>query len=184
MIIYLPIYLHKNIGLAWSQISIILIIMLLPYLSSVKLGKLADSKYGEKELMMIGFVIASITTAGTNYIRYSSMDRANNLELAKSVMINAKQATQRDPTSTVSSFSWNFRACLTSAYTLPVSITLSCSDTESGCFSTKYCLDNSNTCSPTLAYNPVSKPSITTAGVNYIRYFSIDSDNNDLWWRG
>jgi len=64
MVVYSPIYLHNTIGFSWSEIGIILTIMLLPFtLIQYPLGKIADKKYGEKELMAIGFVIMAISTA-------------------------------------------------------------------------------------------------------------------------
>lgn len=63
MVVYSPIYLHKYVGFSWDEIGIILVVMLLPFaLIQYPLGKLADKKYGEKEMMVIGFIILGITT--------------------------------------------------------------------------------------------------------------------------
>ena len=63
MTIYCPIYLHQTIGFSWGEIGIILTIMLIPFvIIQYPLGKLADGKYGEKEIMMIGFVIMGLST--------------------------------------------------------------------------------------------------------------------------
>lgn len=63
MTIYTPIYLNKVIGFSWSEIGIILTIMLIPFvLVQTPLGKLADSKLGEKEIMAIGYIIMGIST--------------------------------------------------------------------------------------------------------------------------
>lgn len=63
MTIYIPIYLHNTIGFNWSEISVIFTIMLIPFiLIELPLGKLADKKWGEKEMLAIGFVIMGITT--------------------------------------------------------------------------------------------------------------------------
>lgn len=63
MVVYSPIYLHSVIGLNWFEIGIILTIMLIPFpILQWPLGRLADNKYGEKEIMTIGFVIMGITT--------------------------------------------------------------------------------------------------------------------------
>lgn len=63
MVVYSPIYLHKTIGFDWDEIGIILTIMLLPFvLIQYPLGKVADQKYGEKEIMAIGFTIMGIAT--------------------------------------------------------------------------------------------------------------------------
>lgn len=63
MVIYTPIYLHEKIGFAWSEIGIIFMIMLLPFVFvEYPLGKLADKIMGEKELLILGFVIMSVST--------------------------------------------------------------------------------------------------------------------------
>ena len=63
MVIYSPIYLNKIIGLNWSEIGIVLTIMLLPFpIVEWPLGKLADKKYGEKEIMIIGLALLGLST--------------------------------------------------------------------------------------------------------------------------
>ncbi|HEY9583786.1 MAG TPA: MFS transporter [Candidatus Paceibacterota bacterium] len=63
MAIYTPLYLHSNLGFSWSEIGIIFTIMLLPFvLIEWPLGKLADKKWGEKEILAIGFIIMAIST--------------------------------------------------------------------------------------------------------------------------
>jgi MFS family permease len=60
MTIYMPIYLHTRIGFAWFEIGIIFSIMLLPFLIfEWPAGVLADRKYGEKEIMSLGFTITA-----------------------------------------------------------------------------------------------------------------------------
>lgn len=70
MIIYTPIYLHTQIGLPMSQIlGIIMPIALLPFIIfPYFLGNLADKKYGEKEMLFIGFLIIIISTAALSFI--------------------------------------------------------------------------------------------------------------------
>ncbi len=64
MVVYTPMYLHEYIKFDWSEISVIFTIMLIPFvLVQFPLGKLADKKWGEKELLAIGFTIIGITTA-------------------------------------------------------------------------------------------------------------------------
>lgn len=63
MVIYIPLYLHEHIGLPFSQIGIILTIMLSAYvILEYPLGRLADSTYGEVELLTGGFLIIGVTT--------------------------------------------------------------------------------------------------------------------------
>lgn len=69
MVIYSPIYLNKNIGFGWDEIAIILTIMLIPFpLIQYPLGKVADKKFGEKEIMAIGFAIMGISTIALAFI--------------------------------------------------------------------------------------------------------------------
>jgi MFS family permease len=63
MTIYTPIYLHTNLGLSWSAIGIIFSVMLLPFVFvQFPAGRLADSRFGEKEMLVIGFVFMILST--------------------------------------------------------------------------------------------------------------------------
>ncbi|MFH1170229.1 MAG: MFS transporter [Candidatus Vogelbacteria bacterium] len=63
MVIYLPLHLVQTIGFSWQNIGLIFTIMLLPFvLIEYLLGWLADRKFGEKEILSIGLVIAAIFT--------------------------------------------------------------------------------------------------------------------------
>lgn len=63
MIIYTPIYLHDVIGFNLGEIGIIIGIALIPFLLlEMFLGKLADTKYGEKEILTAGLIIAGLST--------------------------------------------------------------------------------------------------------------------------
>jgi MFS family permease len=63
MVVYMPIYLHEQMGFAWSDIGLIFAIMLLPFvLFEIPVGRLADKVMGEKEIMIAGFAIMSIFT--------------------------------------------------------------------------------------------------------------------------
>ncbi len=64
MVIYTPLYLYKYIGFTWSEIGMILTVMLVPFvLFEIPMGRLADTKIGEKKIMMFGFLIMSTATA-------------------------------------------------------------------------------------------------------------------------
>ncbi len=68
MIIYTPIYLHNHIGLDWSVIGLIFIIMLSPFvILDYPLGRLADNKWGEKEMLIIGIFITAIATGAITF---------------------------------------------------------------------------------------------------------------------
>lgn len=75
MVIYTPIYLNKNMGIEMSDIlSIIIPIALIPFIIfEVGLGKLADVKLGEKEILTAGFILMALSTAGLSFIITSSV---------------------------------------------------------------------------------------------------------------
>lgn len=69
MVVYTPVYLSQQIGLPWSSIGLIFMIMLSPFvLFQIPLGRLADKKYGEKEMMILGFVVIAIFTGVLSFI--------------------------------------------------------------------------------------------------------------------
>ena len=62
MTIYVPIYLKWHIGFSWQEIGLLISIALLPFLLfQYPLGRLADKKLGEKEILILGFLVTSIT---------------------------------------------------------------------------------------------------------------------------
>ncbi len=75
MVIYTPIYLNTQIGIPMSDIlSIIIPIALLPFvLFQIVLGKIADNKLGEKEILVAGFVLIVISTVILSFITTSSV---------------------------------------------------------------------------------------------------------------
>ncbi len=63
MVIYLPLLLTKELSISWEQTGFIFAIMLLPFmLFQYPAGYLADTRLGEKELLIGGFIIAGIAT--------------------------------------------------------------------------------------------------------------------------
>jgi MFS family permease len=73
-IIYIPLYLASEIGLHWDKIGTILGLGLLAYVVfEWPLGWLADTRWGEKELMASGFLILSVTLAGVSFMTTTSI---------------------------------------------------------------------------------------------------------------
>lgn len=63
MIVYTPLYLISIRGFSYASLGIVFSIMLLPFiLLQLPLGIMADKRYGEKEIMGIGFVVMSLST--------------------------------------------------------------------------------------------------------------------------
>jgi MFS family permease len=74
MTIYTPLYLHKYFDFSWTQIGIIFSIMLLPFvLVQFPVGRLADKKWGEKEMLSLGFLTIAISTGVITFINSESM---------------------------------------------------------------------------------------------------------------
>lgn len=74
MVIYSPIYLHQHIGFGWHDIGLILSVGLIPFvLFEAFLGRLADTKFGEKEFLIAGTVIMGISTAVISFITSSDI---------------------------------------------------------------------------------------------------------------
>lgn len=58
MTIFVPIYLHSNLGFSWAELGIIFTVMLLPFvLLQWPAGEAADRWWGEKEIMTFGFFL-------------------------------------------------------------------------------------------------------------------------------
>ncbi len=63
MVIYTPVYLHTEIGIPWDSIGTMFSIMLFAFvLTQIPLGKLADKLLGEKELLLVGFIVMGAST--------------------------------------------------------------------------------------------------------------------------
>lgn len=59
--IYIPLYLHNHMGIPWSIIGTIFALSMVPFiLLQVPIGILADRKYGEKEFIIGGLLIAGL----------------------------------------------------------------------------------------------------------------------------
>ncbi|PKM89271.1 hypothetical protein CVU83_00410 [Candidatus Falkowbacteria bacterium HGW-Falkowbacteria-2] len=60
-VVYIPIYLHQNLGFSWAVLGVMFSFMLLPFLLiEIPSGYLADKYFGEKEMLGIGLGIIII----------------------------------------------------------------------------------------------------------------------------
>ncbi len=75
MVIYTPLYMNKHMGIPMNEIlGIITPIALLPFIFfEVILGKIADTKLGEKEILTVGFIIMALSTAVLSLVTSSSV---------------------------------------------------------------------------------------------------------------
>lgn len=59
-VVYIPLYLVNHIGFAWSEVGIILSVMLLPFLLfQIPIGRMEDKYHDEKFILIVGFIIMS-----------------------------------------------------------------------------------------------------------------------------
>lgn len=74
MVIYSPIFLHDQLGIPWDSVGTIFSIMLFAFvLTQIPLGKLADRYFGEKRLLIVGFIIIGITTSLLFFLPYFTL---------------------------------------------------------------------------------------------------------------
>jgi len=69
-VIYIPIYLLKNLNMSWHILGPIFSIMLVPFLLfEIPAGIIADKYWGEKEIMLTGFIILIASLFSFYYIK-------------------------------------------------------------------------------------------------------------------
>lgn len=63
MVIFTPLYLINTIGFGWREVSVIFFVMLSPFvLLQYPLGRIADMRFGEKEILIFGLIVLGIST--------------------------------------------------------------------------------------------------------------------------
>ncbi len=110
--------------------------------------------------------LVDVSTEGTNYVRYNSIDFAGNHETPRSATV---MIDNTPPTTTDDSLS--FQGWQASHPTL----TLIPADPLSGVFETLYCVDQAGTCDPDQVG---TSPSTFYEGDNYVVYHSTDNAGN------
>jgi len=74
MVIYVPLYLAKEVGLSWEAIGSVLFVGLLAYVFfEYPIGRVADLYIGEKEMMATGFFILAITTCWISFLNTAAV---------------------------------------------------------------------------------------------------------------
>ncbi|MBL4644331.1 MAG: MFS transporter [Candidatus Pacebacteria bacterium] len=74
MVIYFPLYIHGTLGMPLSSIGIIIAVATLAFvLLEIPLGKLEDSLWGEKEVLILGFAVIALTTASLSFLTTTSI---------------------------------------------------------------------------------------------------------------
>lgn len=71
--LYIPLYLHTALGIPWSDLGWIFAVMLLPFVFiEYPAGWIADRFLGDKELLIVGFVITGIAFAAIGFVTSST----------------------------------------------------------------------------------------------------------------
>jgi PGF-pre-PGF domain-containing protein len=113
-------------------------------------------------------------SSGNIFILYYSVDSVGNAESQKNVTVKYDITA---PISIITGFMENGSSYIFNAWSSDTAlVNLSGNDTHSGYNRTVYCLDTTNTCSNFSVWN--STLNITTPGVTYIRYRSVDNLEN------
>ncbi len=74
MVIYFPMYLVREIGMSWNEISIVIAIGLLAFvIFESPIGYIADQYVGEKEMMAMGFLVLAITSSWISFLISSAV---------------------------------------------------------------------------------------------------------------
>lgn len=71
---YIPLYLHSVLQIPWSTLGLLFTIMLLPFvLLEYPAGWLADRKWGDKEILLAGFVLLAASFAALALVNADTM---------------------------------------------------------------------------------------------------------------
>jgi MFS family permease len=73
MTVYMPLFL-REIGMSWGEIGVVFTVMLIPFvIVEYPAGVLADEKYGEKEMLIIGMLIVIASVISMLFIEKSTV---------------------------------------------------------------------------------------------------------------
>lgn len=71
--LYVPLYLHSVLGIPWSTLGWMFAVMLIPFvLLEYPAGYLADTRFGDKLFMFVGFVITGLAFVATGFVTGST----------------------------------------------------------------------------------------------------------------
>jgi hypothetical protein len=118
-----------------------------------------------------------IENEGTSYFRYASQDRERNLQdtVSRTVKVDTVLPTTSDVASTSQELTYTYGNWTNS----DVTITLTPFDATSGIALTTYCTSTvDNICSPSINYSTTSPVVISSNGITYFNYSSVDNAGN------
>jgi hypothetical protein len=71
--LYIPLYLHTALGISWNELGWVFAVMLVPFvLVEYPAGVLADTRLGDKTLLIIGFIITGLSFGTISLIHQNS----------------------------------------------------------------------------------------------------------------
>ena len=74
MVIFTPVYLLEHVGIPLESLGFVFAFMLLPFvILEIPVGRLEDSIWHEREVLITGFALAALTTAALAFITSSSV---------------------------------------------------------------------------------------------------------------
>jgi Na+/melibiose symporter-like transporter len=74
MVVFVPLYLTKHIGLSWAEFGIVMFFAQSAYvLFEYPIGVIADTYIGEKEMMGLGLMILAVSTACISFVTVPSV---------------------------------------------------------------------------------------------------------------
>lgn len=74
MVVYTGLYLHQSLGMSWEEIGLAFTVMLIPFaVLEYPLGRLADTRLGEKEIMFCGFLLTALATGLLTWVTSGSV---------------------------------------------------------------------------------------------------------------
>ncbi|MEM7823984.1 MAG: NosD domain-containing protein, partial [Candidatus Aenigmatarchaeota archaeon] len=117
-------------------------------------------------------IVLKVTGDGSHSVTFYSADYAGNTESQKSVSFSIDTT----PPTTTATVTGTAITELPGWYRDSASVTLTATDAHSGVAQTFYCIDTSNVCTPNTAYT--GSITLTTLGLNYVRFASIDVAGN------
>ncbi|MDP2650192.1 MAG: MFS transporter, partial [bacterium] len=74
MVVYTPLYLHTVLHMPIQDVGIVIAIALIAFvLLEAPLGRLEDTRWGEKEALVVGFIILAVATAALSFVATASV---------------------------------------------------------------------------------------------------------------
>lgn len=74
MVIYFPLYIHQVLGMPLSYVGLFISIATLAFvLIEIPIGRLEDTRIGEKEVLILGFFIISISTGALTFLTTTAL---------------------------------------------------------------------------------------------------------------